>query len=115
MINVIGLPLENMDSRYQALKITGFFYVSVLPSEDNFQRILYYWNAGRDTEEWAENRIQADREAHYTVALKLDGLSQGGKSSVFRMDLSQALTPLLDALTRQIVYFDNNWKPINPR
>lgn len=104
-LNLIGKPVEGA-----AIVIDGLDEVSIAPSTDGNDgvRLDHGWLARPNHELFIERRV-LDAERGLLRYVTLD-------SPLMRaIDPSQKSKPLIEALRRQVVYFDKDWNPINIR
>jgi len=120
-LSVVGKLAENNNSSYKVVKIDNLFGIILNASskaKENGQN-YYEWGATNLVEICDEFRMLDGKNALRMAATFLPSFfiepTTTGRPTMLTLDLSGTITPLTKALQRQIVYFDNEWKPIRPR
>ena len=116
-----GLSLVSKPLSENSMKITDLFELLVYPSEKGNEDVridhLLEVRPGQDYERYVERR-RLSTGKRFNIDLTLSGnatgLSNKGDSLIQLLDFSGAINPLMDALKKQVVYFDRNWNPIKP-
>ena len=115
ILEFIGSPLNNRTD-YRMMGVGGWQSITVQLKLNKNERIFYQWTASENSESWAELRVlDGERGSLREVIANISSSSDDDTRPMQTLDLSGTIRPLIEALKRQVVYFDKDWNPIKPR
>jgi hypothetical protein len=82
---------------------------------DRNERVFYQWSASDHNESWTELRILDGENGSLREVIANMPSSGDDDRPMQTLDLSGTIGPLVKALKKQVIYFDQEWNPINPR